>query len=109
MNLRAQETATFTYAQRPFKSLETFNHDGIELVRVRPQKRRELPIRQFFLFALAVLSFKVFLFLNMGGAAYGAKVEEFAQGNTVERAAAWLMPLDPGSEWVVNWLQHGNL
>ena len=57
------------YAQRPFKTVETFNLDGLELARVKP-KRREFPLRHVFFFVLAIMSFKIFLYLDMGGAAY---------------------------------------
>lgn len=94
------------YAQRPFKTVETFNLDGLELARVKP-KRREFPLRHVFFFVLAIMSFKIFLFLDMGGAAYGAKVAELSAGTTLEKAAAWTMTLDPASQWFVNGIRFG--
>ena len=87
-------------------SLESFNHDGLEIAR-RKTKRRELPIRQIFLFLVAVLSFKIFLFLDMGGAAYGAKIEELSQGAAWERLAARAMVLDPASKWLIDGVRYG--
>lgn len=89
------------YSQRNRRSVESFRHDGMELARRRPH-RRTLPIRQLLQFALAVMAFKVFLFLQIGAVAYTAKMTELAQGNQVERIAAKVMILDPLSQWVVD-------
>jgi len=94
------------FAQRPFKTVETFNLDGLELARVK-SKRREIPLRQVFFFVLAIMSFKIFLFLDMGGAAYGAKIAELSSGTGLEQAAAWAMTLDPASEWFVDGIRFG--
>lgn len=86
--------------------LVSFNHDGVEIARRRP-RRREWPVRQVVLFLVAVLSFKIFLFFDMGGGAYGAKVEELGRGNGFERIAARAMALDPVSRWLVDGLRYG--
>lgn len=88
------------------RSVEGFNHDGLELAR-RRRIRRALPIRQILLFLLAVVSFKVFLFLNLGGATYGAKMAELAEGALIERVAARAMAMDPVSNYLVRGFTHG--
>ncbi|MCP3972810.1 MAG: hypothetical protein GY717_21330 [Rhodobacteraceae bacterium] len=88
------------------RSLESFRHDGAEIARIRPQ-RREWPLRHLLLFVLAVMSFKIFLYFDMGAAAYGAKIEELAQGGLTDRLAARAMVLDPVSEWFVGGVRFG--
>lgn len=85
-------------------SLQSFNHDGLELARRRTH-RRAFPLRQLALFGLAILAFKIFLYLDMGGAAYGAKVAELRAGEGIERLAGQAMALDPASKWLVTQLQ----
>ncbi len=82
------------------RSVESFNHDGMELAR-RRRHRRVLPIRQILQFALAVLAFKIFLFIQIGAVAYNGKMAELSEGNMLERAAAAIMVLDPVSKGVV--------
>ena len=103
---RSQSHAPASNTQSRFVSLESFNHDGIEIVR-RRSRRRALPLRQLCYFLLVVLSFKIFLFLNMGAAAYGAKIEEMSQGAGFERLAARAMVLDPVSQWFVDGVRFG--
>ncbi len=102
-------TKTNRFAVKPMKtaSLESFNHDGLEIAR-RKSKRREWPIREIALFALAVVSFKIFLFFEMGAAAYGAKIAEFGAGGPVEQALGWAMTLDPVSTWIVDGIRFGH-
>ena len=82
------------------------NQSGV-VNEARRQARRRLPVREILLFGLAVFSFKIFLFFDLGGAAYGAKADVLAQGNTLERIASHAMALDPISKWVVNGVRFG--
>ena len=86
--------------------IRSFNHDGVEIARVR-RKKRELPLRHLLQFALAVFSFKIFLFLDMGPAAYGQKVADLSNGTLIERVASRAMILDPVSQWLVDGLRYG--
>lgn len=90
------------------RSVESFNHDGVELARLR-RHRRQLPWRQIWQFALAVLSFKIFLFFQMGAAAYGAKIAHLSEGGLIERIAAKAMILDPASMWLIDLIRFGPL
>ena len=81
-----------------------FDSNGILIVD-EPKRRPGLPFRQIMLFFVAVAAFKIFLFLSMGAATYGSKTETLANGNTVERAAARLMVLDPVSSWLADEIQ----
>ena len=74
---------------------------------LRRQGRRRIPVRHILLFLLAVVSFKIFLVLQLGAASYGAKMQELTAGNTVERIAAHVMVLDPASKWIVGGIRFG--
>ena len=93
-----------TASRRPNRSIESFNHDGLELAR-RRKHDGGLPIKQILLFALFVLAFKIFLALHMGMAAYGSKMNALAEGAGWERLAAKAMVLDPVSELIVTEMQ----
>jgi hypothetical protein len=87
-------------------SLESFNHDGVEIAR-RRHRAHGIPLRQIAYFLIAVVSFKIFLFFDMGAGAYGAKIQELMQGETWERAAGYAMQLDPASQWFVDGVRYG--
>ena len=87
-------------------SLESFNLDGVEIAR-RKTRRREFPLRYVFFFLVAVMAFKVFLYFDMGGSAYGAKMEELFEGTAIEQMASYAMVLDPVSKWLVDGVQFG--
>lgn len=103
---RSQDRYSIGASKTRHLALESFSHDGVEIARRKP-KRREWPIRQLFLFLVAVLSFKIFLFFDMGAAAYGAKINELSQGAVWEQVAARAMVLDPASKWLVDGLRFG--
>jgi hypothetical protein len=65
-----------------------------------------LPVRQILLFLVAIIAFKVVLFLDMGGAAYGAKAAELKAGTTIEQWAGWAMQLDPASQFIVEQIRN---
>jgi len=88
-------------------SLESFNHDGLEIAR-RRKTQRALPVRQIFHFLVLVTSFKVFLFFGMGASTYGAKIEELSQGSAWEKIASKAMILDPVSQWFVDGVRFGH-
>lgn len=69
--------------------------------------RRQFPMRQVLLFMLAVFSFKIFLFLDLGGATYGAKMVVLSEGTMLERVAARAMVMDPVSEWIIDGVRFG--
>lgn len=93
------------YHQYEFKSLETFGHDGIELARRRAPEKRGVAWPQIGLFVLIVLTFKVFVYVEMGGANYVHTVNDLLAGDGLERLAGILMQLDPISQWVVSFLR----
>lgn len=106
--IRSRRSAGPQYAQRAFQSLETFNHDGLVLARVRRTRRRSAPgLRPLMLFALAVFAFKIFLFMHLGEVAYTQKMLELSEGGQIEHLAGRAMQLDPVSTWIVDGLRFG--
>lgn len=74
---------------------------------VRRQMRRRVSVAHVLLFILAVFSFRIFLFFDLGGAQYGAKMNALAEGNALERVASVAMRLDPVSNWVIQGIRYG--
>ncbi|MEL7115038.1 MAG: hypothetical protein AAGP08_05515 [Pseudomonadota bacterium] len=104
---RSRRDAVYTYHPRAFKTLETFQHDGVEVARRRRRSKWRLPIREIVLFALAIVAFKVFLYIELGGAAYGAKVEQLLAAEGSERWAGYAMQIDPVTAFVIETLRTG--
>ncbi len=75
--------------------------------RTPPGTATPFPMRQVLLFMLAVFSFKIFLFLDLGGATYGAKMVVLSEGTMLERVAARAMVMDPVSEWIIDGVRFG--
>ncbi|MDJ0822614.1 MAG: hypothetical protein QNJ09_12510 [Paracoccaceae bacterium] len=88
------------------RSVQSFNHDGLELAR-RRKHSRFYPLPQILQFALAYISFKVFLYFQMGAGSYGGKMTQLAEGSLLERVAAKVMTLDPLSLWVIDFVRYG--
>lgn len=86
---------------RPDQSVESFNHDGLELAR-RKKSRRSFPVAKLLQFMLAVFAFKIFLFLQLGPVAYAEKRNDLAESGAFGRVAAAAMALDPVSHKVVD-------
>ncbi|MDJ0626820.1 MAG: hypothetical protein QNJ44_01060 [Rhodobacter sp.] len=88
------------------RSVESYNHDGLELARRRAH-RREFPLKQLAQLVLAVMLFKIFLFFQLGAGGYGARMAQLAEGNILEQLAAKAMILDPVSVWLIEGLRFG--
>lgn len=66
----------------------------------RRQIGRALPVRAAMIIAAVLLTFKGFLLYQLGFGVYTAKVAAMAQGDTMDRAGAWLMQIEPVTMWV---------
>lgn len=75
----------------------------------RPRRgaRRGFPIHQVGLFVLTIVMLKIFLLLDLGGAAYGAKLAALSEGNLMERIAGGAMTMDPFTSWVAQGIRFG--
>ena len=106
MTLALGKQNSYRIARTAPRSIESFNHDGVELARRRKHSRL-YPLPQIAQFALAYIAFKVFLFLQMGAGSYGAKITLLSDGNMMERIAAKVMSLDPLSIWIIDGVRFG--
>lgn len=104
---KSQGDDGYRFAEQPMQTLQSFGHDGLEIARRRKRAELRLPLRQLCLAVLAVMSFKIFLFFEIGEAAYVHKMQELSQGITLERVAARLMPMDPLSVWIIDGIRFG--
>lgn len=66
--------------------------------------RKSLPKMSFPTFTVLLvgfLAFKAFLLASLGDAEFSARVDALANGTVFERAGAWVMQIDPLSQWIV--------
>jgi len=77
-------------------SVLSFNHDGVEIARVRA-KRRWLPIWHVMVFVYLILLIRLIAMADIGPAGYANRMVEMRNGSFLERTAARVMDLDPVS------------
>ena len=77
------------------------NHDGLIIARPRRQARA-FPLRGMLLILVALMGFKVFLYLQIGPTVYEERVIALSQGNVVEQIGAYAMTADPVTVWVAS-------
>ena len=76
----------------------TMRKDG--LVVMKPQRvKSAVPAKLLLICLLGLFAFKVFLLTSLGTAAYQFRVESLSQSTAVEKAGAWVMQIDPVSEF----------
>lgn len=76
------------------------------LIAMHPRKRSpRFPIKGIALLVAAGFAFKVFLYMNLGGATFEQRVSELANGTLVEQAGAWIMQPDPVTLMIVDQLR----
>lgn len=75
------------------------NHDGLIIARPR-RKSSRLPLRGLFLSLAVLLTFKGFVYAQIGEAAYTDRVNLLANGTIVERIGAYAMHADPATLWI---------
>lgn len=105
---RSESAFSSHRASKRFRDLESFNQDGLIIARFKGRRVWQLPLRQLLYFMIAVFSFKIFLFFEMGAVAYAQKIEDLSKGIIVERIAAKAMVLDPMSKWVIDGIRFGH-
>jgi hypothetical protein len=72
----------------------SFNHDGVEIARVRT-KRRWLPVWHLMVFLYLILLIRLIALADIGPTGYASRMDEMRQGNFLERSAVWVMAMDP--------------
>ncbi|WP_170473715.1 hypothetical protein [Ruegeria arenilitoris] len=76
----------------------TMRPDG--LVVMKPQRvKSAIPARVLLLCLLAFFGFKALLLFHLGEPAYSERVEILSQGTNVEVAGAWIMQIEPVSQF----------
>ncbi len=81
----------------------TMRKDG--LVVMKPQRvKSAVPAKVLLMCICGLFVFKTFLLMSLGASAYEFRVESLDQGTSVERAGAWVMQIDPVSEFLATQL-----
>jgi len=87
-------------------SVLSFNHDGLEIARVRTRQRRWLPLWHIMVFVYLILLIRLIALADIGPAGYGNRMSEMRNGNILERSAARIMAMDPVSRRVAQGLHN---
>lgn len=72
----------------------SFNHDGIEIARVR-NERRWLPLWHISVFLYLAMLIRLVTIADIGPASYANRMDKMNNGNLIERATATVMYMDP--------------
>ncbi len=86
-------------------SVLSFNHDGLEIARVR-HERRWLPLWHVAVFLYLALLIRLVAMADIGPAAYASRIDQMNDGSFVERAAARVMQMDPWSQKIAVEIRH---
>ena len=81
-------------AYRSSSTVLSFNHDGLEVARVR-NDRRWLPLWHIAVFLYLAMLVRVIVIADIGPAAYANRVEKMNDGSILEQIAAKAMYMDP--------------
>lgn len=82
----------------------SFNHDGLEIARVR-NERRWLPFWHIAVFLYLAMLIRLVTIADIGPAAYANRMEVMNNGTFLERTAARVMQMDPVSQSIANQLR----
>jgi hypothetical protein len=83
-------------ARRPTQ-VSSFNHDGLELAKVKRRRSKYLPLWHLVFFIYVILIVRLIAMADMGPVAYQSRIDSLSQGNLFERFAAKVMYMDPVS------------
>ncbi|WP_425051694.1 hypothetical protein [Psychromarinibacter sp. S121] len=81
---------------RRSSAVVSFNHDGLEVARVR-NRSRYLPLWHVIFFIYFAMLMRLVVAADIGTASYEARMEEMRNGHALERVAARVMHMDPVS------------
>ncbi|EEX08205.1 conserved hypothetical protein [Ruegeria lacuscaerulensis ITI-1157] len=77
----------------------TMRRDG--LVVMRPQRvRSAVPAKVLVMFLFGFFAFKAFLLSNLGPSGYQYRVDALNEGTSIEQAGAWIMQIDPATQFL---------
>lgn len=100
---RAKRNAAVGYG---FESRVSFNHDGMEIARVKPRKKW-LPVWHFIFFVYIGLLIRLISMADMGPAAFENRMAELENGTIIERVTARVMYMDPVSRAIAIDIRRG--
>ncbi|MDG2453221.1 hypothetical protein [Thalassobium sp. R2A62] len=81
--------------------VHSVNHDGLIIARARRTKPR-FPFKGLALLVLATILFKSLMLFQAGSIAYNERLDLLRGGNVAEAAGAWIMQIDPVTQWVTD-------
>ncbi len=88
-----------THRQLSNGYVTSVNHDG--LIIARPARRSSgLPLRGLFLCLVVLMTFKGFVYAQIGSTAYADRVSLLESGTFVEQIGAYAMFADPVTLWI---------
>ncbi len=77
-------------------SVFSFNHDGLEIARVKRRNRpRWMPVWHIVFFIYLIMLIRLVALADVGPAGYALRMDEMRHGNVLEQAAAGIMDMDP--------------
>lgn len=91
-------------AYRSTSTVLSFNHDGLEIARVR-NDRRWLPLWHIAVFIYLAMVIRLIVIADIGPAAYANRIEKMSEGTVLERVAAVAMYMDPVSRGIATELR----
>ena len=90
----------------PSATVLSFNHDGLEIARVKTEKRW-LPIWHIIFFIYLALLVRLVAMADIGPGGYANRIDDMRDGNIFERVAAYVMHMDPVSQQIALSLRRG--
>jgi len=91
---------------QPSATVLSFNHDGLEIARVKNEKRW-LPVWHIIFFIYLALLVRLVAMADIGPGGYAARIGDMQEGNVFERASAYVMHMDPVSQQIAISLRRG--
>lgn len=84
----------------------SFNHDGLQLARVK-NNRRWLPLFHIVAFIYLAMVIRLVVIAEIGPSGYSQRMAELRDGNMLERVAASVMAMDPVSQAIAGHIRSG--
>ena len=84
--------------------VNSVNHDGLVVARVR-RRGPSFPWKGVALCFLAFFIFKGFMLAQLGEATYNDRVAKLQAGTVIEQTGAYVMSVDPVTNWVAAQIQ----
>ncbi|WP_172298393.1 hypothetical protein [Pseudoruegeria sp. HB172150] len=84
----------------------SFNHDGMEVARVR-SNRRWMPTWHLIFFVYLAVIIRIAVVAQIGPGGYNARLSQMQEGNILEQATAFVMQLDPVTKAIAGEVRDG--